>query len=322
VKELLTTVGAMKIVSGLTDVKPGEKVLITADPETMEVATPLAVASRLCGADVSVVVMSPRQGHGAEPSPVVAAAMMASDVIFQPVAQSIAHALATKKARENGARVVCMTEFREEMLIRGGIEADFAKLEQDAIKLADFLSAAGSVRITSSLGTDLTFSIKGRQSEPVKPFAKNRGDMSQPPNVEAHIPPVEGSAEGVLVVDGSIAGVGVVTQPVTIEIKEGRAVSFSGGPQAELLEKLLREAEDPNVYWVAELGIGLNPHAAIKGWMLEDEGSRGGLHIAFGTNVTFGGNIRASRHIDNVLRRPTLEVDGQVIIRNGVYLFS
>ncbi len=50
---------------------------------------------------------------------------------------------------------------------------------------------------------------------------------------------------------------------------------------------------------------------------MEDEKILGTVHLAFGDNSTFGGSTRAGVHIDVVLTRPTLYVDGELVIEKG-----
>lgn len=121
------------------------------------------------------------------------------------------------------------------------------------------------------------------------------------PNVEANVSPVEGSAEGVIVADASIPyiGIGLLSEPVRLEVREGRIVSISGGEQARTLDRNLAGLGDPLVYTIAEIGIGLNPKYRFCGIMLEDEGVFGSVHVGIGTNITLGGaadRLRQLRH--------------------------
>ena len=52
---------------------------------------------------------------------------------------------------------------------------------------------------------------------------------------------------------------------------------------------------------VCELGIGMNPNVTnLCGYTVLDEKMAGTFHIAVGANNMFGGNNRASTHIDFV----------------------
>ena len=91
--------GARKVVRILARVKPGEKVAIVADTDTMTVAEALAVAALEITPEVVTTVMTPVEVDGAEPPSIVGAALLAADVALLPVSYSISHSTATRKAR-------------------------------------------------------------------------------------------------------------------------------------------------------------------------------------------------------------------------------
>ena len=144
------------------------------------------------------------------------------------------------------------------------------------------------------------------------------GTISPPPCIETAVSPLEGSTEGVAVIDGAIVPGGEVLEPVQIELSGGRITKVdTGGRDGRYLSDLLTSYEDENIYCHVELGIGLNPKAKIgRGIELEDEGEFGTCHLGVGNGITFGSSIRASGHIDLVIRHPVIEVDGTVILKD------
>jgi leucyl aminopeptidase (aminopeptidase T) len=62
---------------------------------------------------------------------------------------------------------------------------------------------------------------------------------------------------------------------------------------------------------LAEVSIGLNPHSRPGGSALELEGILGGAHVAVGNDLPYGGSNDARSHIDCVLLRGTLRLDGE-----------
>ena len=68
---------------------------------------------------------------------------------------------------------------------------------------------------------------------------------------------------------------------------------------------------------LAELGIGTNDKAVICGSVLEDEKVMGTVHMAIGDNKSMGGNVSVSSHLDGILTKPTLLVDGKIIMKDG-----
>jgi len=97
--------------------------------------------------------------------------------------------------------------------------------------------------------------------------------------------------------------------------------AITGGPLAATFDNLLACLKDPNVYHVAELGIGLNPLCKLRGAPDDDEGEFGSAHVAFGTNKFMGGTVLAAAHYDVVIRKATLELDGVVVLKEGEIQF-
>jgi leucyl aminopeptidase (aminopeptidase T) len=239
-------------------------------------------------------------------------------VIFSPVSVSITHTDAIKHACAEGARAVAMTGFTDRMMQRGGIEADFVELEPVCQFVASLLDAGTDVHLTSPGGTDLRLAIGGREGI-AKTCIVRPGDFSPVPDIEATVSPVEGSANGVIVADASIPylGIGVLREPVRCEVRGGYIVEVSGGEAAETLRAAWASQNDPQVYNVAEMGIGLNPACTLTGEMLEDEGCWGTVHIGTGTSTNLGGLVKASCHYDLLMHKATIVVDGRAILRDG-----
>ena len=133
---------------------------------------------------------------------------------------------------------------------------------------------------------------------------------------------LEGTANGVIVANASVPyiGIGVLEEPIVCQVKDGRIISMEGGRQAEMLKRDLDSKNDPNVYNVAEMGMGLNPKCRFCGFMLEDEGVRGSIHIGIGTSITLGGVVKAACHYDLIMTGATVVADGRTILRDGVVL--
>jgi leucyl aminopeptidase (aminopeptidase T) len=77
-------------------------------------------------------------------------------------------------------------------------------------------------------------------------------------------------------------GIGLLSQPIQVEVESGRAISIKGGKEAEQLKKLLEA--DENGSHIAEFAIGTNPMSRMKGNMAEDKILKGCVDIAVGDN--------------------------------------
>ncbi len=106
-----------------------------------------------------------------------------------------------------------------------------------------------------------------------------------------------------------------------MRVERGFITDIHGGHQAGVLREDLEVKKDPDVYNIAELGVGLNPKSRMTGIMLDDEGVLGSAHIGIGTNITLGGKVKAAVHYDLVIWRPTIELDGQRVAEEGKIKF-
>ncbi len=313
--DLLYLKGGRTLVDTCTNVKQGEKVLIISERTMMPIAEAIARASNDNGAETVISIMNPRSRAGEEPPDVIAGAMMTADVVFIPVSYSITHTFAVKNAVANGARVIVMTRFTEEMMVSGGIEADFKSIKPVCLKAADYFSKGNKLRLTSTGGTDLEVDISGRKGNALYCIVEP-GEFSTVPTIEANVSPLEGTANGRIVADASIPylGIGVLDEPVILNVVNGFITNIHGGRQADILIKDLESYKDRNVYNIAEIGIGLNPCCRMCGIMLEDEGVISTSHIGIGTSITLGGTVKAPVHYDLIMHNPVIEIDGRIIL--------
>ena len=317
-KKILMARGARTIVEDCAGVKKGEKAVIVTDQPLINIAEAMAAAVYAAGAEPVIVIIPPRSSDGQEPPDAAAAAMKSSDVFFNVVQTSITHTRATREAAAAGSRGMMMTQFTEDMMIHGGIEADFVAIAPQVEAVAQALAGAEFIRLTTPHGTDLTYSAKGRRGNALT-CRITPGKFTTVPTIEANVSPLEGTAEGVIVANASIPyiGIGLLREPVVAKVEKGMIVSITGGEQADQLAQNWASKNDPLVYNVAEMGVGLNPKCKFIGAMLEDEGVYGSVHIGTGTNITLGGNIKAACHYDLIMTEPTVIADGRVILENG-----
>lgn len=299
-------------------VKTGEKVLVVVDDPLRSVGEALLDAARELQAEAVLMEMFPRKSSGEEPPVMVSQAMLNADAIVLATSKSLSHTRARREANNAGARVASMPSITEEAMVRT-LQGVNEELVRRAEKYAGLLNTAKEVRITTPAGTDLTFSIEGRPATADGGLLSVSGSFGNLPAGEAFVAPVEGTAQGVLIIDGSMAGIGLIEEPIRIQVEKGSAVDITGGREAAQLEALVNP-HGPAARNIAELGIGLNEFAKITGLVLEDEKALGTIHIALGDNSTFGGTVEVASHLDGVVLEPTVWLDGQVIIEQGKLL--
>jgi leucyl aminopeptidase (aminopeptidase T) len=298
-------------------VKQGEDVVVVCNPATLDLAERLRVGAESVGAEAVLAVMAEREQHGVEPPDTVAAAMLKADVLLVPTVQSLSHTAARKAATDAGARAATLPGATEEMLARV-MSADMDELRRRGRELADLLTAGGEAHITTADGSDLVLNIEGRDGVPDSGELTEPGAFGNLPCGEGFISPHHGSGSGKLVVDGVIASIGIPEKPVELTIEDGALVDATGEMGEELMRQLT--AAGPDGTRVAELGIGTNEKAILTGELLEDEKLLGTVHVAFGASAGIGGEIQVPVHLDCVVMKPTLTVDGREVVRDGELL--
>jgi leucyl aminopeptidase (aminopeptidase T) len=305
------------VVRDCLGVAEGEQVLVICNPATLALAERLRSEAAGSGADAVLALMDERDSHAAEPPGPLAAAMAAADVVLAPTVQSLSHTAARKAASEAGARIATLPGVTEEMLARV-MSADMEGLRRRGRAIADALSAGSEARITSESGSDLRLGLDGRDAIPDAGELTERRAFGNLPCGEGFIAPVEGTTEGTLVVDGSIAGVGIPDEPSTLTVDGGHLVAATGEAGTKLMELLT--AHGPDGTNVAELGIGSNEKAILTGNVLEDEKILGTAHVAFGASAAIGGTVQVPVHLDCVVTRPDVSIDGEPLVRAGELL--
>jgi leucyl aminopeptidase (aminopeptidase T) len=298
-------------------IQPGEDVLVISNPVTEEIGALMRIEAQGEGADATLAVISERDSAAAEPPPLVAAAMAAADVVLAPTIQSISHTAARKEASETGVRIGSLPGVTEEMLSRLMI-GDLEEIRRRGWAVISALNRGSEARITCNHGSDLRIGLEGRNGIVDAGELGNRGAFGNLPCGEGFIAPLEGTAEGTLIVDGSIAEVGLLDTPVALTVREGHLVEATGEDGARLLELLTAHGEDGTN--VAELGIGTNEEATLTGNILEDEKILGTCHVAFGASAAIGGTVQVPVHLDCVVLEPTVEIDGETIVGSGELL--
>jgi aminopeptidase len=303
------------VVRDCLGVKEGEEVLVVCNPATQHLGERLREEAADAGAEGVVAVMSERASHAAEPPATVAEAMAAADVVLAPTVQSLSHTAARKRASENGARCATLPGVTEEMLARV-MSADMEGLRKKGHAVAAALDRASEAHITDANGTDLRLDLSGREAIPDAGELTERGAFGNLPCGEGFISPKDGN--GTLVIDGSMAGVGLVDEPVQLVVEGGHLTSARGGQGMAFMELLTEHGDDGTN--IAELGVGTNEKAILTGEILEDEKIFGTCHVAFGASAGIGGTVQVPVHLDCVVMKPTLELDGEAIVRDGELL--
>jgi aminopeptidase len=301
--------------------KKNESILVITDEQKREIGYSLFQNAKALRHYSLYLEMKSGKINGEEPPEAIAELMKKFDVVLVPTAKSITHTDARRNASAKGVRVATFPGITKEIMIRG-MNADYKAISVRSIKLKRILEKGEQVRVTSPSGTDISFSIKGRTAIASKGLFHKKGESGNLPTGETFLAPVEGTSNGIFVVDGSMAGLGLIKSVnIKIEVAKGFATKISGGQPGRKLKAMLDQV-GKEAYNIAEFGIGTNDSAKLSGLLLEDEKVMGTVHIALGNNVTMGGTFNVPIHLDGVIKKPTVYLDNKLLMKNGKLLVA
>jgi leucyl aminopeptidase (aminopeptidase T) len=296
-------------------VRKGEEVLVLAD-EAQDKALVSGIATAVSRSGAGAISMIyPTIAPYREPPESVVEAMKKAPVIIAcgttPMAAEV-----IRESLESGARILSMFRISPESFART-VPIDYRKLKREMEKIKKILDGAGTVEITSPAGTQFKVRMAGRPTKLALGSVRKAGEVDHIAAGAIGVAPLEGTAEGRIVVDGTILGFGRAFDPVTFEIRAGKIMKTKGGRNWKGLRQLLHR--DDYAPWVCEIGLGVNPKARLVGGP-EDERVRGSVHVGFGENRFFEGTIASASHMDGTMLRATLLVDGKELVRDGKLL--
>ncbi len=296
-------------------IRNNETLLIVADEPMREIGLSFYKESETFTKKKNLLLI-PRLEHAyMEPAQGVSVLMAQSDIVILLTSKSLSHTQARRKACKNGARIISLPGVSPDTLART-MNGQYKDMIASSRKVADILTIGKFAHLHSKNGSDLTLSLARVKGYADTGIVQERGQFSNIPAGEGCAGPAQGSAQGVLVVDGSFPGIGILNEPVRFRIKDGYVVRISGNREAEQVRKILKNFGQPGKM-IAEIGVGTNPNAKFSGLTLEDEKTRGTVHLALGNNLSFDGKNDVPCHFDCVLRKPTLTIDGITIVSNG-----
>src|SRR5690625_444169 len=247
--------GMKQLLTNITHLKEYEKVLVITDDHAQDIGRFVYKHAKKYF-ETTMIHMEPRNNHGEEQPETVRIAMQNCDVAFGATTMSMYHTDARIEATKQGRfRWVGMQDYDFKMFEEGGLTADFDEIEAEINRVSEYYKGE-TFRLTAPGGTDLTCSVKGREPVPDYGTSRKPGTRSFPPNAEIALGPVEGTANGVLVFDGSIPHplINILEEPVTCEVEDGYITKITGGKEAKVLREILAGYNDQTVYNIAELG--------------------------------------------------------------------
>ncbi|WP_338730157.1 aminopeptidase [Haladaptatus sp. DJG-WS-42] len=347
------------IVNHSTGVEQGDNVIITGSPESEDL---IVAVSELCGeigATTEVKISSERATRAymravdeddITLNEMALAGIEAADVFIAIRGQSNMNEQSDvppkknqKRAAENrdiqeaylakrwnltqfptaaGAQKAEMSTDAYEDFVFSAVNKDWDAVEEHQAQLVELLEDADEVHIKSGDTTDVTMSIKGN-------LVLNDSGMHNMPGGEVFTAPVPDSVEGEVLFDKPVMVQGREVNGAWLKFEGGEVVEFSAEKNEDVLESLLET--DDGARRLGELGIGMNRDIDRFTYnMLFDEKMGDTVHMAVGRayDDTVGeGNEQNDSvvHTDMIVDMSEdsfIKVDGEVIQRNGTFIFE
>jgi leucyl aminopeptidase (aminopeptidase T) len=204
---------------------------------------------------------------------------------------------------------------------------EYGRLQETAVELMSVCQGATGVRIRNPEGTDLRFSVEGREFFTDTRLNWQTLKWMNLPVGEVIVGPEESSAEGTLVCTTAVGGVGILKKPITLDVKGGKVQKIQC---AEARAKAAVETAQSVDAWASRIGefaFGLNTHARMMEEFLETEKMAGTVHVAFGNNADYPGGRNISRtHMDFLISAPTVTLEigaaRKVVVRDGKFVYK
>ena len=259
--------------------------------------------------------------NGSEPTMGVGEELLKADVAVALTSYSITHTKARNTATSAGVRVASMPGFDPEMFYEGGVmAADYLSIAEKTLQVRDAMEGVSKVEISTSTGTNLSFRIDGREKFAETGLIERYNRACNLPAGEAACSPVEGSANGTIIVEKGWHK--LADEDAELGIEDGLICKLSGPKLfVQRFVELLRPDSNEEPFRsrrnVAEFGIGTNPNAKRADNTLEAEKIEGTVHIGYGNNYFMGGTVNADFHSDFVIPSPTVVFDGRVVMEKG-----
>ncbi|SFC63350.1 2,5-dihydroxypyridine 5,6-dioxygenase [Polaromonas sp. OV174] len=334
-------VTAWKQVLTLSKLEPGQTVTIltgaATHPQTLECAL---IATQEMGAIVNRLDLPPVNGEkahsrdslaylGTTPltgNPAAIAALTASDLVLDLMTLLFSpeqHAILS-----TGTKILLAVEPPEVLVRLVPTEADRTRVKTAAARI----DKSREMHITSAAGTDLRCKLGEFPVISEYGFVDEPGRWDHWPSGFALTFPDEGGSNGSIVIDKGdilLPQKRYCSERIVLTVENGYATKIEGGIDAELLNDYMAAFNDPESFAISHIGWGLQSRARWSTLGLYDREAtigmdarafEGNFLFSLGPNNEAGGSRTTTCHIDIPLRKCTVRLDGEDVVREGKVL--
>ena len=334
-------IGAWRQVLTLSKLERGQTVTIltgaATHPQTLACAL---IAAQDLGAIVNRLDLPPVNGEkahsrdslaylGTTPltgNPAAIAMLGASDLVLDLM--TLLFSPEQHRILAGGTKILLAVEPPEVLCRLLPTEADRTRVKAAAARIG----AAKAMHVVSAAGTDLHCPTGRFPVIAEYGFVDEPGRWDHWPSGFALTFPDEGKAHGTIVIDRGdilLPQKRYCSDRIVLTVENGFATRIEGGIDAELLADYMAGFDDPESFAISHIGWGLQPRARWSTLGLLDREAtigmdarafEGNFLFSLGPNNEAGGSRTTACHIDIPLRKCTVRLDGQDVVRDGKVL--
>jgi aminopeptidase len=326
--------GVKQAIENCLKVKKGENIVIITDRETLAIGSALrAAAEKITGKSSRFFLM---EDFGARPIPfpeVMKDAIGAADISIYAAQgakgelatfrQPMLRAIEANPKLRHGHMIGITPE-----IMTDGMCSDYKEIQRISKLVYEKVKNAKAIRVVTGKGCDFTAEFSPELKWTVSDGDITPGHWKNLPDGEVFTSPA--NFNGRVVIDGCLGDffaeryASLEETPIRIEVKDGRAIRESLRCDNEELRQELAQyvfETDENSSRVGEFAIGTNTGLTHLIYNLLQDEKFPGIHVAFGSPLPghTGAKWDSKAHVDGVLIKPTIYVDGKPIMTKGKF---
>ena len=198
-------------------------------------------------------------------------------------------------------------------------DVEYQEMQKLGRKLASIIEKSREVKITDPDATDLSFSLDDRKAYVYDGVIDDEdiemgAIFAELPGGTVAVALNEASANGVLTSNISFPSVGRVIERISLDFRNGKIESLAGGKNIEVAQSQWEKATGDKDK-IGSLALGLNPRAELG--YIDNSIVLGTASIGIGDNKELGGNNESNWNLSVTLAKPTVQLDGRTIIKQG-----
>ena len=325
--------GVKQAVENCLKVEAGESVVIITDAETVEIGSAIKTAIEKITTEVKYFLMEDFGSRPIDYPQVIDDAIKAADVSvyaaqgaegeLQSFRMPMLRAIEANHRLRHGHMIGITPE-----IMKDGMCSDYKEIQRISRLVYEKVRNAGKIRVITERGNDFVAEFSPRLKWIISDGNIVPGQWMNLPDGEVFTSPF--AVDGAIIIDGCLGDFftqkygSLEDTPVIVHVKNGRAIKESIRCENKQLRKELTKylfEIDENGSRIGEFAIGTNTGLTGLIYNLLQDEKYPGVHIAFGSPLPgkTGAKWDSKAHVDGVIKSPTIEVDGVIIMDKGEF---